>query len=243
MTGVLSKEPPAFHSYGPEHLAALAVIMVMCLGLLIFNKLLDGSKSRIIVRIIVPALIWFFQISLFTWNMATGQYDIRWTLPLSLCDICFILTAFALLFPGRILFEILYFLGIAGALQALFTPALNYGFPHLHYFNFFFGHGIVIWGALYMTAVLKFRPVPASILRAFLYLNVIGAAVWVFNSLTGSNYMFLMAKPPVPTLLDFMGPWPLYIIIGELLAFLIFGLLYLPFLVRNQSFSEAESKS
>jgi len=35
--------------------------------------------------------------------------------------------------------------------------------------------------------------------------------------------------------LDYMGPWPLYIAVGEVVALGVFGVLYLPFTLRPAS--------
>jgi uncharacterized membrane protein YwaF len=41
--------------------------------------------------------------------------------------------------------------------------------------------------------------------------------------------MYLRAKPSVPTPLDWMGPWPVYIGVAAVVAFVVFHLLALPF--------------
>lgn len=41
-------------------------------------------------------------------------------------------------------YEIAYFWGLGGTLQAVLTPDLQHGFPSLVYVNFFLGHGLVI---------------------------------------------------------------------------------------------------
>jgi hypothetical integral membrane protein (TIGR02206 family) len=53
------------------------------------------------------------------------------------------------------------------------------------------------------------------------------------NLLTGSNYGFLRSNPALASLLDLLGPWPWYILWLEVLAVLLFTLLYLPFRPRE----------
>jgi hypothetical integral membrane protein (TIGR02206 family) len=40
-----------------------------------------------------------------------------------------------------------------------------------------------------------------------------GVAMFVFNDLTGADYGFVNGKPPNPSLLDLMGPWPWYLVV------------------------------
>ncbi|MGB1121801.1 MAG: TIGR02206 family membrane protein, partial [Saprospiraceae bacterium] len=54
------------------------------------------------------------------------------------------------------------------------------------------------------------------------------------NYLIGSNYGYTMSKPPNGSLLDFFGPWPLYIIVATCIAFPFFFLLYFPFFWKDR---------
>lgn len=42
-----------------------------------------------------------------------------------------------------------------------------------------------------------------------------------------------MQKPSNGSLLDYLGAWPWYLISLEIVAFVLFLLLYLPFLIKN----------
>jgi uncharacterized membrane protein YwaF len=45
------------------------------------------------------------------------------------------------------------------------------------------------------------------------------------NARFGTNYMYLRAKPEAPTLLDLLGPWPWYVLGGEIVAVCLLWLL------------------
>jgi uncharacterized membrane protein YwaF len=55
------------------------------------------------------------------------------------------------------------------------------------------------------------------------------ALVGGVNAVLGTNFMFLRTRPATPTILDWFGPWPLYIGTAGALAFVLFWFLALPF--------------
>ena len=63
------------------------------------------------------------------------------------------------------------------------------------------------------------------LLAANVYGIVVGTLDWIF----GWNYGYLCAKPVMPSLLDYLGPWPWYLLSIEAIAFVSFLLLELPF--------------
>ncbi|GAK52247.1 conserved hypothetical integral membrane protein [Candidatus Moduliflexus flocculans] len=151
-------------------------------------------------------------------------------LPLHLCSALVWTSAIMLLTRSYRLYEFIYFLGIGGATQALLTPDAGiYGFPHYRWFQTFLAHILIVSSVVYMTAVERYRPTWKSLKRAIIALNIYAAFVGVVNALLGSNYLFIARKPDIPTLLDQLAPWPWYILELEVLALIVFVLLYVPF--------------
>lgn len=138
-------------------------------------------------------------------------------------------------------YEVAYFLGIGGALQALLTPDANmYGFPHYRAFNTFIAHGLLVAIPIYMTIVEGYRPTLQSFKRVFLWTNIYMVMVFFINLVIGSNYLFIAHKPEFPTLLDILAPWPWYILQLEVVAFAILFVLYLPFLLKDRLSTQSE---
>jgi len=79
-------------------------------------------------------------------------------------------------------------------------------------FQFFFSHGLIIATALYATLSYACRPTGKSVLRVAICTNIYVLAVGVFNQITGSNYLFICHKPDTASIMDVLGPWPIYII-------------------------------
>ena len=74
------------------------------------------------------------------------------------------------------------------------------------------------------------KPTIKSVKKAFIGLNIFLVIAFISNIIIGSNYFWIMGKPPAGSLLDYMGPWPWYILTGEFVALAHFMVAYLLFL-------------
>ncbi|WP_243298424.1 YwaF family protein [Bacillus litorisediminis] len=221
----------SFKLFSVSHLVIIVFTIMLIAGFYKWKKPLQPYRDLIrwgLLFALIGSEIYFN-----VWNIVIGEWSLLYTLPFQLCSICIYLCTFMLLTKNYRLFEIVYFLGLAGATQAILTPELFYDFPHSRYFQFFIAHIAIILSPLYMTWIEGYRIRFNSVIRAFLTLNVIAAAVFLINVRLGANYMFLMRKPNNTSLLDFLGPYPRYLIALEFIAFFLFLLLYFPFYQRN----------
>ena len=136
---------------------------------------------------------------------------------------------------NRNLYDFTYFLGIAGALQAFLTPAdaSMYDIPHYRIMQTLIAHGLLITIPIYMTVVEGYRPTLASFKRIFIWTNIYMVVIFFLNFAIGSNYLFIAEKPPSPTLMDALSPWPWYIPQLEIVAFIMLFVLYIPFLIND----------
>lgn len=230
-----------FILFGPGHLTALGIILLVNILLVYFGRRASGRgliRWSLAVLLLVDEAVWHL------WNAVTGQWTLQTMLPLHLCSVFVYLSAYMLVTRNYRIYEFAYLLGIAGALQALLTPdAGKYGFPHLRAFQVMISHGAIITSAVYMTLVENFRPTWASVRRVLIGANLYMLVIFVLNLLIGSNYLFIAHKPETASLLDVLPPWPYYILIIELLGWAFCLLLYLPFMIRDRFASTSQRVS
>ena len=132
------------------------------------------------------------------------------------------------------IYEFAYFIGIAGAMQAFLTPeAGQYGLWHFRAMQTLIVHGTLIVTPIYLTLKEGFRPTWKSMLRVIVGVNIYMVIVYFINLALGSNYLFIMHKPPSASLLDVLGPWPWYNLATEAIGLVIFLLLYLPWIIKD----------
>lgn len=224
-----------FTPFAAAHLTVL--FLIFACGVLLYTCRHWLKQSRIrrnTVRYLLLGFLVLSEVSLNVWYVRYNVFDVKDTLPLELCSISLYVCIFMLLFRNRVLFQIAYFAGIGGALQALLTPVLWYGFPHFRFFEFFIAHAAIILSVLYMVWVEQLRPTWRSIGITMVFVNAAALAAGAVNALTGANYMFLARKPASASMLDLLGPHPWYIISMEAAAVVLFVLLYLPFALADR---------
>ncbi len=218
-----------FQIFGTAHLLALAFIAIAAAALpLALRRFAPGLVTPI--AWLLAALLLVQEALQAVWlgrSLGLGLH----LLPLDLCTLSVFLTAWVLVARSPQIYEIVYFWGLGGTTQALATPDLSQGFPGAAFLYFFAGHGLVVIGVVYATIALRLRPYPLSILRVALITLALAAAVFVLNLILGTNFMYLMAKPAQPSLLDWFGSWPWYLVGLVVTALATFFVLYLPWIV------------
>jgi len=225
-----------FALFGPAHLSALAFVAFFIIGLILFRKRFS-PQGKTTFRYFLAAVLVVNELAWHAWNAFTGQWTIQTMLPLHLCSVLVWLSAYMLVTRNRVIYEFSYFLGIAGAVQALLTPDAGiYGFPHFRFFQVIISHGAIVTAAIYMTFVEGFRPYWQSVLRIFVYGNIYMAVVGLVNWLIGSNYLFIAHKPETASLMDLLPPWPVYILWLEVIAIVLCLVLYAPYAIRDRRF-------
>ena len=224
-----------FQFLGVPHIVALSLTIVLPIALSVLVRKVDSSVVANVVCYLLAATLIVNEIGIWIYRAATVQsfsVFVQSYLPLHICGVALFVVVLVLLRRNQILYEIGYFWGIVGTLNAVLTPQLDLGFPHYRFFQYFIVHGGIVVGVLFATWGLRMRPTLKGLLRAFLLANLYMVVIAGINLLLKSNYMFI-CEPPYTKSPFFFAPWPWYILILDGVALILFFVVYSPFLIGD----------
>lgn len=208
---------------------AVAIGVVICAAVCTASRRWPGGWVRYAGRALSVVLL-CDAAAFLSAPLVEGRWSVRTSLPLALCDVALVVAAVACWSPQWDLpVELTYFWGLAGTLQAVVTPDLQYDFPRVEFFEFVIGHLGVMIAALFLVVGLRRRPRPGSVRRVFAITAAYTVFVGLFDWLTDSNYMYLAERPAHFSLLSLLGPWPWYLVNGTGVAVVLLLILDAPF--------------
>ncbi|MFW6265113.1 MAG: TIGR02206 family membrane protein, partial [Bacillota bacterium] len=174
--------------------------------------------------------------SLHIWRFYRGVWFLQTSLPFHLCGISIVLSIIMMINGNHFIFRLTYFWGLIGAFIAVITPALNVTYTHFRFWQFLLAHAFIVIAVMFMVIVEQYKINYKTIWKTFGITNLYMLTIGLFNWLTGSNYLYLCEKPvsSSPTPYDFLGPWPWYIFVLEVVAIVTFHIWFLPYLIFNK---------
>lgn len=219
---------------GPSHVTAIALTFAAPIVLTTLSRGVRTISLDKSIRWLLAAMIavnWALWMALLYFK---GWLNIGNEIPLNLCDWATVATFVALLAPTQRRYELAYFWALCGTLQAIISPDCVYDFPDAQFVLFFVYHGGIIAAVLYLTVGTGMRPYLSSFPRVIGWSLFYAAVAGTADTVLGTNYGFLRAKPDHATILDAFSPWPWYLpeLVLAGLAFMI--VVYLPFLVADR---------
>ena len=207
-----------------EHLAALAATAAAC-ALLVAGARRGGPAFSHPARLVLGAVILAGFVTEQLAYAERGLWSARVNLPFQLSDAVTLVSVVALWRPRPALVELVYYWAFAATLQALLTPDLRQAYPDVLYFTYFATHGGALAAACLLVLGERRRPRAGSALRAYAVTAGFAVLAAIATLATGGNYLFLRRKPAGGSLLDAMGPWPVYIAAAAALGLALFLLL------------------
>lgn len=210
----------------PGHVGPLIAITLATVVLVVAARRRPGQWLKVFALVLVVD-----EVSWWVFMAAGGGEPAQRAqpLPFQLCDMAIFVAAAALWTRQPLLVEVTYFWALAGTIQALLTPALPQPFPTYPWFQYYIAHGGVVAAALMLVFGMRIHPRRWAVAWVAAITIAYAAFVGLVDAITGADYMFLRAKPPSPTLLDVLGPWPWYLLSATALGVVLFAVLDAPF--------------
>lgn len=223
-----------FQLFSAAHLIPLGLLLTVAIVIYLFRERLKDARLNKRVRYSAAAVLLVQEVSYHVWVLCYSDWSLAFSLPLHLCGLSALLSAVMLIRRSYRIFEVVYFWGVAGASQALLTPDIGvFSFPHYLYYKFFLSHELIILAVLFMVFVEGYRPWFKSIGKVLVVTNIYALFIGCFNYFTGGNYLYLAHKPEGASLLDYLGPWPWYILSLELMLLVFCVVCYIPYLIKS----------
>lgn len=216
-----------FHIFSTAHIILLAMIPLGSAGLAMWARR-DANTARWI-RFSLGLLIGLNELVWYGYVLNRGWVIFPYGLPIDLCELVLWLTVFTLFSLKPWSFDLIYYWGLIGTGMAVLTPDIDAPFPSYIAIKFFLAHGGVVMGILFLIWSKSVQPRKGSWWKALLWVNVYALVVGLFNLIFYTNYFYLCQKPASGSLLDYLGPWPWYLVSAEGFAAILFFALWLPF--------------
>ncbi|OBF29319.1 hypothetical protein A5724_25495 [Mycobacterium sp. ACS1612] len=227
-----------FTAYGPSHLVVLTVFVVGAVLLVWIGRRQTQSQARLLSRALAALLVTAFVVAL-VYKLI--RPDIQTSVPLQLCDVAELTAAYALWSQRHWAFALAYYWGLVLSSQALLTPDVGTpeegapDFPHHLFLTFFTLHVLVVWAAIYLTWGQRNRPSWRDYRFAVIVTLGWAAFTFVFNVIAGTNYGYLNSKPPTASVLDVLGPWPIYLLAEIAIVLVVWALMTWPWERRRET--------
>jgi hypothetical integral membrane protein (TIGR02206 family) len=221
-----------FSAFGPSHWAVLVVFAIGSTALVWIGRRQTESQARLFGRVLAALTIAIFAVAL-VYKLI--QPSLANSVPLQLCDLAELTAAYALWTHRKWAFALSYYWGLPLSSQALITPDLHApDFPSHSFLTFFALHLLVVWAAIYLTWGYGMRPGWRNYRFAVITTLTWGAFTMVFNAIAGSDYGFLNRKPLNGSMLDFLGPWPFYVVAEVVIVAAVWALMTWPWEMKRR---------
>ena len=231
---MILQQTAEFTPYDNSHLGAIVVMLVGAGVLVVAGRRLrdrdpdDRLGKAMAVSIVLTTLP--LQLLYFT----PEQWDLQKTLPIQLCDLASLISAYALWTHRWWAAGLTYYWGLTLTTQAIATPDLATPFPEPIFLLYWAMHIAIVWAAVYLTWGRSVTPDWRSYRFAVAATAVWAVCVYTFNVIAGTNYGFLNRKPAAASILDLLGPWPWYVFFEIAIVIAVWALVTWPWVRSRQ---------
>lgn len=152
------------------------------------------------------------------------------------------MTAIALIRQSRWAVAIAYYWGLTLNIQAIVTPHPSMLVaPSVGFFLYWVLHIAVLVAPLVLVWGVGFRPKWRDFWRTYVLAIVWAILIMPMNALLGTNYGFVNHPPDGASLIDWLGPWPIYVVWMAVIAGILWAVMTWPWTLQQRSGRSARS--
>ena len=220
-----------FANFSGLHYLCLACCVILTVLTIALSRRWRGSENERRLRLFIGTgclVIWLISAG---YGIIYLPFDWESSLPLQFCNLANLIGAIAVLGNGRLFKGILYFWTFALCVWAFITPDLLSGPATLAFWIFWAYHLFILFAVVEVLVLQRFRPNWLDYRNAVVFTIGYMGILIVLNNLFKWNYGYVgPSEPRIPTIIDFLGPYPLRLLWMVLIGAFLFLLLLLPWL-------------
>lgn len=224
-----------FEAYDASHLSVLAAFAVGAVAIVWLGRRIRGERSEVVVRRVLAVAVLSVTVPLQVLQLLPDEWDPNTSLPFQLCDLAWMFAVHALWTGHRLSATVTWLWGITLTTQGMLTPDLASAFPEPRFLMFWAMHVLIVWAALLLVPGLRILPTWGTYRQTVAITLVWAVAVFGYNVVAGSNYGYLNRLPQNASLLDLLGPWPVYVAAEIAIIVAVWALLTWPWTDRPAS--------
>lgn len=219
---------PEFVRWSAPHLWAVGITIGVAAILLLLGGRMSEKARHLTCRVLAVIVALQF-IGEYTWRAFSDAYGPwKYNLPLHFCAFMLVVAFIALWWRAHWACALVYFGVLTASIQALITPDMAAGYPHIAFYIFFISHGLLLIIALSIPVLLRWRARGWDDLKTLLLMDLYVLCIIPINHWLGTNYGYTQGSPVEGTLLDYLGPAPWYYLWVQLPVLAVFRLMMLP---------------
>ena len=232
MTVIASAQSPEV--FGGLHLALLGLTVLLGVVVVWGVRHVRGTHTEISITTIAGWVLLVSTLIRMVWFLLPENWHIDHSLPLHYSDALRVIAAIALIRRSRWSIAITYYWGLTLNPQALVTPHPNMLVgPSVEFVLYWWLHILVQLAPLALIWGSGYRPQWRDFSIAYGVALTWAALAMTVNALIGTNYAFLNQLPDGRSLMDFLGPWPIYVLWVAVLVALVWALMTWPWTPRS----------
>jgi hypothetical integral membrane protein (TIGR02206 family) len=201
-----------FQAFSGQHYLLLVLFAAGAVGIVLLGRRQRGTDAARRFSRVLAVAIPCFTVPSQLFQLTPGDFDLGTSLPLQLCDFAWVTAVWGLWTHKPLPAALTYYWGLTLTSQGIITPSLGEVFPHPRFFAFWCMHFLIVWAALYLTLGLGIGPTWLSYRITVVITAVWASVIYVFDLAADLNYGYLVDKPGSASLLDPLGPWPVYVL-------------------------------